>query len=54
MLDLVCAHTYLIEGMAYNAEKTRFCTTKAGAASFVAWSSYTLGMGVALRPLLLR
>ena len=48
-LDLLCAHTYLIEGIAYHAENTRFGTTKTCRAVFVAWLSYTLGMIVATR-----
>ena len=52
-LDLMCAHTYLIEGIAYHAENTRFGTTKTCHAVFVAGSSYTLGIVVAARALLL-
>ena len=53
VLDMLCAHTYFMEGAAYHAERGRFGTTVAGGgALFVTWASYALGAAAAARALL--
>ena len=50
-LDMVCAYTYLIEGMAYHAENWRFGTASAGGVALVSGASYGLAMASAWRSL---
>ncbi len=50
-LDMVCAYTYLIEGMAYHAENCRFGTASAVGVALVSGASYVLALASAWRSL---
>ena len=50
-LDVVCAYTYLIEGMAYHAEHSHFGTASSCGVALVSGTSYALAIAVAWRSL---